>query len=551
MTGSGGKPRAVGAFDYIIVGAGSAGCVLANRLSANPATRVLLIEAGPRDSNPWIHVPLGYGRLVRDPSVNWMYSTVPQPELDGREIFQPRGKVLGGSSSINGLLYIRGQKEDFDDWQRLGATGWGWDDVLPYFIRAEHQERGASAYHGVGGPLPVSDQRDTHGLCDAFIDAAAQRGHSRNTDFNGPTQQGAGYYQTTSRNGRRISSAAAYLKPARNRPNLHIVTGALVSRIVFEGRTATGVEWTRGDIREGARAAGEVILASGAINSPQLLQLSGVGAPDLLGRHGIPVVVAVPEVGQNLLDHLQVRCIYRSKTPNTINDELRSWHGKLAVGLRYVLQRRGPLAVSAGSAGGFFRSEMSPDRPDIQAHFIRFSTDRMGDRLHRFSGFTVSSCQLRPESRGMVAIASSDHRAPPLIDPRYFTAEGDRRAHVAGISLLRAIMREGPIADMVAEEVEPGVAIRDDDEILAYCRRHASTLYHPVGTARMGADDRAVVDPRLRLRGVDRLRVVDGSVMPSLLSGNTHAGIVMIAEKASDMIIADAQTRDTAGKPIP
>lgn len=537
----------IGSFDYVIVGAGSAGCVLANRLSADPRNRVLLIEAGGRDSNPWIHIPLGYGKLFKDPSVNWLYQTVPQRELNGRQIAQPRGKVLGGSSSINGLVYIRGQKEDFDHWRALGNVGWGFDDVLPYFIKAEDQARGADAWHGAGGPMPVSDQRGPHMLCDAFIDASEQDGHPRNTDFNGASQEGAGYYQTTSRRGLRVSSAVAYLKPARRRPNLTVVSRAHVTRLIVEDRRAVGVEWRRAGRIERVRAQGEVILSAGAIGTPQLLQLSGIGPAALLARHGIDIVHAVEGVGANLQDHLQVRMVLKAAQPNTFNDTMLSWAGKLGAGLDFAFRRKGPLTVSAGYAGAFLRSDRALARPDIQIHFITFSTTAMGDVLHPFSGFTASSCQLRPESRGTLRIVSADPFEAPAIDPNYLATETDRQANVAGLKALRSIMRQPAIAPMIESELEPGEDCMDDDALLAYCRERGSSIYHPTCTARMGTDADAVVDPRLRLNGIAGLRIVDGSVMPAVLSGNTHAGIVMIAEKAADMILADAMSAENKG----
>jgi choline dehydrogenase len=531
----------VGSFDYVIVGAGSAGCVLANRLSADPRNRVLLIEAGGRDSNPWIHIPIGYGKLFKDPSVNWLYQTTPQRELNGRRIAQPRGKVLGGSSSINGLVYIRGQREDFDHWRALGNIGWGFDDVLPYFIKAEDQARGADEWHGAGGPMPVSDQRAPHALCDAFIDAAEQAGHPRNPDFNGASQEGAGYYQTTSRRGLRVSSAVAYLKPARDRSNLTVVSRAHVTRLIVEDARVVGVEWRRAGATESARAEGEVILSAGAIGTPQLLQLSGIGPAALLREHGIDVVHASEGVGANLQDHLQVRMVLKAAQPITLNDTMLSWMGKLGAGLDFALRRKGPLTVSAGYAGAFLRSDRTLDRPDVQVHFITFSTAAMGDSLHPFSGFTASSCQLRPESRGTLKIVSADPFEAPAIDPNYLATEGDRQANVAGLKALRAIMRQDAIAPMIESELEPGEPCADDAALLAYCRERGSSIYHPTCTARMGTDDGAVVDPRLRLNGLAGLRIVDGSIMPAVLSGNTHAGIVMIAEKAADMILADAR----------
>ncbi|NBB51193.1 choline dehydrogenase [Rhizobium sp. CRIBSB] len=530
-----------GTFDFIIVGAGSAGCVLANRLSEGGRHSVLLLEAGGEDSNPWIHIPLGYGKLFNDARVNWLYRTTPQPGLNDRVINQPRGKVLGGSSSINGLVYVRGQAEDFDDWHRMGNAGWAFDDVLPFFIKAEDQARGADDFHGEGGPLPVSDQTEPHPLCDAFIEAAGQAGHPINPDFNGRTQEGAGYYQTTSRRGLRVSSAVAYLRPARRRKNLSVVTRARTTRLIFEGRRVVGVEGQRGDIPFRATCRGEVVLAAGAIGSPHLMQVSGVGPGALLSRHDVAVVHGLDGVGDHLQDHLQVRMVLRSVRPITFNDDMASPWRMAGVGLRFALQRRGPLTVSAGYAGAFFRTRPDLDRPDSQIHFINFSTTKMGDRLHAFSGFTASACQLRPESRGSLKLVSPDPFVPPAIDPNYLATETDQRVTVDGLKLLRDVMSRSAIAPMIAEEVEPGLDCASDAQLLAYCRRTGSTIYHPTCTARMGPDDRSVVDARLRVHGLSGLRVADGSIMPSVLSGNTHAGIVMIAEKAAHMILEDAR----------
>lgn len=520
-------------FDYIIVGAGSAGCVLANRLSADPRNRVLLLEAGPKDSNPWIHVPLGYGKLFKHPVLNWRYQSVPEPELHGRRIAQPRGRVLGGSSSINGLLYVRGQREDFDGWRDAGHVGWGYDDLLPYFIRAEDQQRGASHYHGTGGPLSVSDPTEPHLLCDAFIAAAAEAGHPVNPDFNGETQEGAGYYQATARNGRRVSSAVAYLRPVRGRANLKIVTEAAARRVLFEGKRATGAEWLRGGQIVRA-SAGEVILSAGAINTPQLLQLSGVGSGALLQQHGIAVVHEAPEVGENFQDHLQARLVYRSRIPCTLNDEMASLFGKARLGLRYLFLRKGGLTISAGYAGGFFRTAIAPgSRPDMQVHFITFSTDAMGERLHPFSGFTASACQLQPESRGYVRIASPDSTAPPDIFANFLATEADRRTTVEGMKLIRDIMAQPAIAGLVESEELPGSGAGSDAELLEYARSTGSTLYHASCTAAIGA----VVDEQLRVKGVERLRVIDGSVTPSVVSGNTNAAIIAIAERGADLVL--------------
>jgi len=532
--------REFGRFDFIIVGAGSAGCVLANRLSASGRHRVLLLEAGGRDTNPWIHIPLGYGKLFNDPTVNWLYQTVPQAGLNGRVVSQPRGKVLGGCSSINGLVYIRGQRQDFDNWRQLGNVGWSYDDVLPYFRRAEDQMRGADDYHGVGGPLPVSDQSEPHPLCDAFIQAAHEAGHPVNPDFNGAAQEGAGYYQTTSRRGFRVSAAVAYLRPARRRPNLAIVTGAHATRILLEGGAAVGIEWAQGGGQFRAAAAREVILAAGAINTPQLLQLSGIGPGELLRDHGVAVAHELPGVGADLQDHLQVRMVFGCTRRITFNDDMRSPFRTAGVGLRFLVRRKGPLTVSAGYAGGFFRTDPARDTPDMQVHFINFSTNKMGDRLHPFSGFTASSCQLRPESRGSVRIVSPDPFAPPAIDPNYLATENDRRVSVAGLKLLRGIMQAPAIRPFVAAEREPGLEVASDEQLLGYCRERGASIYHPTCTARMGADPGAVVDARLQVHGLGRLRIADGSVMPNLVSGNTHAAIVAIGEKAADMILEDA-----------
>jgi len=523
------------------VGAGSAGCVLANRLSASGRHRVVLIEAGPRDRHVWIHIPLGYGKLFKDSRVNWLYRSEPEPELNGRVINQPRGKVLGGSSSINGLVYIRGQAEDFDQWRQAGNLGWGFEDVLPYFKRSEDQARGESALHGVGGPLCVSDATEPHELCDAFIAAAEQAGIPPNDDFNGPVQEGAGYFQTTSRRGLRWSTARGYLRPALCRPNLEVIPEALATRVIFERREAVGVEYRRGDARFEVRARREVILAGGAINSPQLLQLSGIGPGALLREHGIAVVAESPGVGEDLQDHLQVRMVFKCTRPITINDEINSMMRRLGVGMRYALWRKGPLTVSAGYAGAFFRTAERLATPDIQIHFITFSTDRMGERLHPFPGFTASVCQLRPESRGFVRIKSPDPEAAPAIQPRYLSTETDRRTNVEGLKRLRAIMRQPAMRPYVLAEHLPGDGVQRDDEFLNYVRDAGSTIYHPSCSCRMGIDDRAVVDPRLKVRGVAKLRVVDGAIMPSVISGNTHAAIVMIAEKASDMILEEAR----------
>lgn len=528
-------------FDYVIVGAGSAGCVLANRLSADGKYSVLLLEAGPKDTNPWIHVPLGYGKLFKEKAVNWMYQTEPEPGLEGRSVFQPRGKVLGGSSSINGLLYVRGQHEDYDRWRQCGNLGWGYDDVLPYFKKAENQQRGADDFHGVGGPQPVSDLNFADPLSAAFVAAAAETGIPKNPDFNGATQEGAGFFQSTTLRGRRASTAVAYLRPAKARANLRVETSALAQRIVFDGRRAVAVEYRKQGGLRTARARKEILVSSGAFNSPQLLQLSGVGPADLLRKHGIDVVLDAAGVGHDLQDHLQVRIVMRCTQRITLNDVVNSPVRKILAGLQYAAFRTGPLSIAAGTAGAFFKTNPRLATPDIQIHFLPFSTDKMGEKLHPFSGFTASVCQVRPESRGSLRIRSADPATPPEIRINYLATETDRTAHVEGLKILRKILQAPAFRPYVVEEVDPGTKVSTDEELLNYCRARGTTIYHPTSTCRMGNDPLAVVDQRLRVRGIEGLRVVDASIMPDLVSGNTNAPIIMIAEKASDMILQDAQ----------
>ncbi len=528
-------------FDYVIVGAGSAGCVLANRLSADGKNSVLLLEAGPKDSSIWIHVPLGYGKLFKDKTVNWMYQTEPEPGLDGRTVFQPRGKVLGGSSSINGLLYVRGQHEDYDRWRQHGNSGWGYDDVLPYFKKAEDQQRGADDFHGAGGPLPVSDWRHADPLSEAFVQAAAQTGIPFNSDFNGASQEGAGFFQTTTRRGRRASTAVAYLRPAKGRTNLQVETSALAQRIVFDGRRAEAVEYLKAGTLRTARARKEILVSGGAYNSPQLLQLSGVGPAELLRKHGVDVVLDAPGVGHDLQDHLQVRMVMRCSKSITLNDIVNHPVRRMLAGARYAAFRKGPLTIAAGTSGAFFKTSPRLATPDIQIHFLPFSTDKMGEKLHSFSGFSASVCQLRPESRGSLRIRSADPAVPPEIRINYLATEVDRTVNVEGLKILRKILQAPALSPYVTEEVDPGTKVSSDEELLNYCRRRGSTIYHPTSTCRMGSDPLAVVDQRLRVRGIEGLRVVDGSIMPDLVSGNTNAAIIMIAEKASDMILEEAR----------
>ena len=533
-------------YDYIIVGAGSSGCVIAERLSAEASNRVLLLEAGPPDRYPWIHVPIGYGKTMFHPRLNWGYRTEPESNVAERSIYWPRGKTLGGSSAINGLVYIRGQHQDFDDWAAAGNPGWSWQDVLPLFRRSECQMRGADAYHGADGPLAVSDVGEADELCDAFIAGGEEVGFPRNDDFNGADQEGVGYFQLTTRNGRRCSTAVAFLRGARHRDNLDIVTEADCERVIIESGRATGVSYRRGGELVTAGCRGEVILSAGAINTPKLLELSGVGNPAILEQTGIKTLHALPQVGENLQDHLQVRVIMRCTRPITTNDDLHSWYRSARIGLRYVLQRRGPLAVGINKAGGFVRSRPGLERPDIQFHFGTLSSDIPGSPVHNFPGFTLSTCQLRPESRGSVHLRSADAGDDPAIHPNYLATEEDRRVAVDGVRVSRRIAASNAMRPYVAAEYSPGEAVQSDDELLDFVRRDGTTIFHPVGTCRMGSDASAVVDPELRVRGIGGLRVADCSIMPTLVSGNTNAAAIMIGEKASDLLLAAREDRAMA-----
>ncbi|WP_316044767.1 choline dehydrogenase [Acidiphilium sp. AL] len=528
-------------FDYIVVGAGSAGCALANRLSADARNKVLLLEAGPPDTYPWIHIPVGYFKTMHNPRTDWCLRTEPDPGLAGRSLAWPRGRVLGGSSAINGLLYIRGQPADYDQWRQLGCAGWAFDDVLPYFKHAEDQERGADAFHGTGGPLAVSDMRVRRDICDAYIEAAAALGIPRNDDFNGATQEGAGYFQLTARNGRRCSAAVAYLRPVRNRPNLAIVTGALVHRVLIEKRRAKGVLFEAGGTLHQASAHGEVILAAGAVHSPHLLALSGIGPGARLARAGIEIVHDLQGVGENLQDHLQARAVYACTRP-TLNNEVNNPFLKLKIGLDYILFRRGPMTMGASQVAIFARSEPALDTPDIQFHIQPLSSDEPGKGLHRYPAFTASVCQLRPESRGRIETVSPDPSRPPVIHPNYLSTSKDRQVIVAGMRLSRRLCETAPLRDFVKAELVPGPDVRTDADFLANAQQTATTIYHPAGTCRMGIDPLAVVDPRLRVIGIDGLRVADASIMPTLVSGNTNAPAIMIGEKASAMILEDCAT---------
>ena len=523
-------------FDYIIVGAGSAGCVLANRLSADPQTRVLLLEAGPSDWHPFIHMPAGISKLVGNKGVNWDYTTEPEPNLGNRRLWWPRGRVLGGSSSINAMCYIRGQAGDYDAWAAAGNPGWDFASMLPYFRRSQNQERGASDFHGTGGPLNVQDLRHHNPLSEVFLAAAEQAGFARTNDFNAATPHGFGWYQVTQKDGARWSTAAGYLRDARGRPNLTVVTRANATRVLLDGTRAVGVEYRRWGRTRRAEAAREVILSGGTINSPQLLLLSGIGAPERLQPHGIAVRHALPGVGANLHDHLDACTMFRCTQPVTYDRT-----NDVAIALEYYLRRRGPGTSNVAETGGFVRSSLAPDaRADIQFHFVPAMLDDHGRNRLPGYGFTLHACALYPRSRGHIELASADPAAKARILANYLSDAGDHdlRTMIEAVRVSRDILGQPAFAPFRGDEMFPGTQAQDDAAIAAFIRAKAETIYHPVGTCRMGSDENAVVDAQLRVRGLDALRVVDASIMPTLVGGNTNAPTVAIAERASDLILA-------------
>jgi choline dehydrogenase len=538
-------------YDYIVIGAGAAGCVLANRLTASGTERLLLLEAGGSDRSPWIQVPIGYGRTFNDPRFNWMYHADPDPTLANRSQFWPRGKVLGGSSSINAMVYVRGQPGDFDDWVAAGNPGWSFQDVLPYFRKLEDHPFGDPQYHGAGGPVAVSDvSARVHPLCRLFLEACDSLGVARTRDFNGAQSEGSGLWEVTIKDGVRVSASNAYLRPVWQRPNLEIRLRAQATRVLFEGRRAAAVELVESGTRHVVKARREVILAGGAINSPQLLELSGIGNGEALRRFGIPVVVDSPAVGERLQDHLAVNYYYRSRVP-TLNNELAPFLGKLRAALRYALAgRTGPLSMSVNQAGAFLRSRTGLTRPNIHIYFnpASYSTTTLGStrRLMNpdpYPGFLMSFNTCRPVSRGSVHIRSLDPLASPAIQPNALSAPEDVRDVFEGSRLLRQIVAAAPLAGIVEAEREPGSAVTRDEQILADFRARCGSVFHACGTCAMGTDPRtSVLDPRLRVRGVTSLRVVDASAFPNLTSGNTNAPVMMLAEKAADLILQDSRT---------
>ncbi|MDE2166879.1 MAG: GMC family oxidoreductase N-terminal domain-containing protein [Alphaproteobacteria bacterium] len=529
----------IDSFDYIIVGAGSAGCVLANRLSADPEVTVLLLEAGVTDNYIWIRIPIGYLYTQNNPRTDWCFKTDIEAGLNGRVLEYPRGRVLGGCSSINGMIYMRGQARDYDGWRQLGNPGWSWDDVLPYFKRSEDNVECADEFHGQDGEWRIEPMRLSWEILDAFRDAAAELGIPKIDDFNRGNNEGSAYFRVNQHRGVRWNTARAFLRPVMNRPNLKVVTGAQASHIRFAGRRAVGVDFVRGGASCQAEARGEVILASGAIGSPQLLQLSGIGPGGLLQSHGIAVVHELAGVGENLQDHLQIRVVFKVSNTRTLNERANSLVGRIGMGLEYFLFKRGPLTMAPSQLGCFAKSDRARETPNLEYHVQPLSLDKFGDPCHPFPAFTASVCNLRPDSRGYVRITSADPAAHPAIRPNYLSVESDRRVAADAIRLTRRIVAAKAMARFTPAEYRPGVQFRTDEELTRAAGDIGTTIFHPVGTCKMGSDAAAVVDARLAVRGIGSLRVVDASIMPTITSGNTNSPTIMIAEKAADVIRED------------
>ena len=528
-------------FDYIIVGAGSGGCVLANRLTENSNTSVLLLEAGGKDTYPWIHIPVGYYKTMHNPKTDWCFKTEPDDTINGRSINYPRGKTLGGSSSINGLLYIRGQSRDYDIWRQQGNNGWSWDDVLPYFIKSENQERGRDEYHGVDGPLSVSDIRIKLDILDEFRNAAEEMGIPKIKDFNTGDNFGCDYFQVTEKKGLRCSTAVAYLNPAKKRSNLKVDVKSHVKQINFEGKKAVGISYWKNNILITVKANKEVILSAGSIGSPHILQTSGIGDENKLKNLGISTIHHNPNVGKNLQDHLMLRPVYKVKNIKTLNKTINSFFGKMMIGMEFVFFRRGVMTMGASQLCGFAKSDESRETPNLQFHVQPISTDKLGgSNLHNFNAFTPTVANIRPTSRGEIYIISNDSRDYPKIKMNYLSTVEDRQVSAAGIRLVRKIIFESKtFKKYYPEEFRPGLHFQSDEEIIQSASEHVQTIFHPVGTCKMGNDTTAVVSDTLKVHGIENLRVVDASIMPNITSGNTNAPTIMIAEKAADMIIAD------------
>ena len=528
-------------YDYIVIGAGSAGCVLANRLSADPQTRVLLLEAGGRDNYHWIHIPVGYLYCIGNPRTDWGFRTVAEPGLNGRSLLYPRGRVLGGCSSINGMIYMRGQAQDYDGWRQMGCTGWGWDDVLPLFKAQEDHHRGANDLHGAGGEWRVEKARVRWDVLDAFLAASEQAGIPRSADFNTGDNEGGGYFEVNQRSGIRWNTSKAFLRPVLNRPNLRVLTGAQAERLIVEGGEVRGVIFHHEGQRKEARAARETVLAAGAIGSPQLLELSGIGRGSVLQQAGIAPVAEVPGVGENLQDHLQLRLVYKVQGVPTLNEKASSLWGKAMIGLEYLLKRSGPMAMAPSQLGIFTRSGPDKATADLEYHVQPVSLDKFGDPVHPFPAITASVCNLRPESRGSVHVTGPDFRAHPAIRPNYLATEGDRMVAARSIRLTRQIVAQPAFARFNPTEFRPGPSYDSEADLVKAAGEIGTTIFHPVGTCRMGADAASVVDTRLKMRALGRLRIADASIMPMITSGNTNSPTVMIAEKAARMMLEDAR----------
>ena len=526
-------------FDYIIIGAGSAGCVLTNRLLQNPSNKILLIEAGGSDSYPWIHIPVGYYKTMHNPKTDWCYNTEPDQTMENRSIPYPRGKTLGGSSSINGLLYIRGQEQDYDIWRQLGNNGWGWNDVLPYFLKSENQERGRNDFHGIGGPLSVSDQRIKLNILDAFMNAAEEVGIPKVNDFNKGDNFGCGYFQVTEKNGLRCSAAVGYLNPIKKNKNLKIETNCHVEKINFINKKVTSVSYWKNNKSLTVKANREIILSAGSIGSPQILQASGIGDAKKLSNLGINIISNSKGVGRNLQDHLMFRPVYKLKNIKTLNKKINSIIGKLMIGMEYIFLRRGPMTMGASQLCGFAKSDSSRTTPNLQFHVQPISTDKLGgSNLHNFDAFTPTVANIRPTSRGEINIISSDTRINPKIKMNYLSTEDDRKVAADGLKLIRKIVLESKeFKQYEPEEFRPGINIQDNEELVKAGSHYTQTIFHPVGTCKMGNDENAVVSDELKVHGIENLRVIDASVMPNITSGNTNAPTIMIAEKGADMIL--------------